>query len=58
MKKRLYSFGYNAFLQTGEKDKSTIVTTPQCHAHLKKILFTSWESTISVNGKKNTRFCL
>lgn len=50
---RLYSFGFNAFQQTGDKIDSTVTSIPLCHTGIKTILYASWESTILLNGKKN-----
>lgn len=53
--RKLYSFGFNAFQQTGDKEEenNVIIKVPQCHSNINKVLFTSWETTILLNGKKS-----
>jgi hypothetical protein len=48
---RLYSFGFNAFRQTDDKNDFPCTNIPQCHAHIKALLYASWESTVLLNGK-------
>lgn len=50
MQHRLYSFGFNAFEQA-KKSSDTIVRLSYCHTHTSKVLFTSWETTIVIDGK-------
>ncbi|KAI7906426.1 regulator of chromosome condensation 1/beta-lactamase-inhibitor protein II [Cokeromyces recurvatus] len=46
---RLYSFGFNAFQQTGSK--SVITKSPTCHTNIRKLLFASWETTIVIDDE-------
>jgi hypothetical protein len=49
---KLYSFGFNAFQQTGyTKNGLACTNIPQRHIHIKTLLYASWESTILLNGK-------
>jgi hypothetical protein len=45
---QLYSFGFSAFHQTGDPKNLTVATA--CHQHVKQVLFTSWETTIILDG--------
>jgi hypothetical protein len=51
---KLYSFGFNAFQQTtGAENNDTAATKVSTyHKNIKQVLYTSWETTILLDGKK------
>lgn len=49
---QLYSFGFNAFNQISGDNSSHLTVAKACHKHVDKVLFSSWETTIVLDGKE------